>query len=91
MKVDGKEYSVRTLVKETKGRGKNSAYVYSLEEIDVSDGHNEAVKSEPTRKSDTSISVANLIKDVGKTMEHDKLLLDYSAKNTEMVVRCSIR
>ncbi len=83
VKVDGKEYSVRTLVKETKGRGKNSAYVYSLEEIDVSDGHNEAVKSEPTRKSDTSISVANLIKDVGKTMEPDKLLLDYSAKTAE--------
>lgn len=78
--IDGKDYSVRTLVKEQRGKGSNSAYVYSLEEIELSDGHNEAANSELSRKSDRTIPFANIIQNVGKTMEPDKLLLEESDK-----------
>ena len=67
--VGGKTYSVRTLVKEQKGSGKNKAYVYSLEEIELSDGHTGAVVGEPLRKSESSIPVAKLI---------EKVLLQFS-------------
>jgi len=78
--IDGKDYSVRTLVKEQRGKGSNSAYVYSLEEIELSDGHNEAANSELSRKSDRTIPLAKIIQNVGKTMEPGKLLLEESAK-----------
>ena len=78
--IGGKYYSVRTLIKETKGNSSNKAYVYSLEEIEVYDGHNRAVESEPLRKSEPSISGAKLLQGVEKSYDEGKKLLDERKK-----------
>ena len=71
-----KNFLILDQVLQAQQYGSNSQYIYHLEEIDVSDGHNEAVEPEPTRMSDTSIPLANLIGKVGNTMESNKNCLE---------------
>ena len=42
------------------GSTKSKPYIYTLEEIELSDGHNDAVESGHTRKSDRTISFAKI-------------------------------
>ena len=51
--------------------------------MELSDGHHEDVKSEPTRKSDRTISVANLLNKVERAKHPGQNLLEVSAKAAE--------
>lgn len=82
IKVDGNYYSVRSLVKETKGTVKNKAYMYALEgiELDANPGY---VQSKTPQMQTNSIPLTKLIQGVDKSYDHGKLLLDESPKTTE--------
>ena len=81
--IDGRDYSVQFLVKETKGSTKSKPYIYTLEEIELSDGHNDAVESGHTRKSDRTIPLSKILEKVEKTIDPEKNLLEESAKLDE--------
>ncbi len=51
-----------------------------MEEIELSDGHNDAVESGHTRKSDRTIPMTNILENIEKANDPGKFLLDESAK-----------
>lgn len=85
-KIGKTVYRVMTLLREDWRQGEgNGIHSYEAIEIEVLDEQtpNTSNGVDTPNSELEAYPVANLIKDVGKTMEPDKLLLDYSAKTTE--------
>ena len=77
--IDGKDYRVKTTVKENLESNTNKAYSYDVAEIELLDGQTGTPEANH-RKSNNSITTANLLKNVEKSYDPGKKLLDVSAE-----------
>jgi len=77
--IDGKDYRVKTTVKENLESNTKKAYSYDVAEIELLDGQTGTPEANH-RKSNNSIAVANLLNNVEKSYDPGKLILAESAK-----------
>ena len=86
-RIDGNEYTVMTLMREDGQRQNNGLYAYEVANIKVFDAKspNTLTGANTPNSELEGYPLANVIKDVGKTMEPGKKLLDESSKTDERV------
>lgn len=86
-RIDGKEYTVMTLMREDGQRQNNGLYAYEVANIKVFDAKspNTLTGANTPNSELEGYPLANILKDVGKTMEPGKKLLDESNKADERV------